>query len=77
MIIENLKNKLLLIVKILFINFIIFANASAIEDDQIKSITEGDKNAKIEILVYESLTCPHCAMFHKDVYPDLKKKFYR
>ena len=33
------------------------------------------KNAKIEILVYESLTCPHCATFHTEVYPNLKKNF--
>ena len=36
---------------------------------------EGNINAKISILVYESLTCPHCATFHKEVYPNLKKEF--
>ena len=43
--------------------------------DNIKRITEGDKNAKTIIIVYESLTCSHCADFHKNVYPTLKKEF--
>ena len=47
----------------------------AIENSQLKSITEGDENAKIEILIYESLTCSHCARFHNEVYPHLKKNF--
>ncbi len=40
-----------------------------------KNISEGNDDAKIKILVYESLTCPHCATFHKEIYPDLKKEF--
>ena len=26
-------------------------------------------------MIYESLTCPHCAEFHKKIYPDLKKNY--
>ena len=43
--------------------------------DKVKRIFEGKENAKITIIVYESLTCGHCADFHKDVYPELKKEF--
>ena len=39
-------------------------------------IYEGNLDAKIQMIIYESLTCGHCADFHKDVYPNLKKKFY-
>ena len=46
-----------------------FANADT------NYISEGNKDAKIEIIVYESLTCGHCASFHKDVYPGLKEEF--
>ena len=46
-----------------------FANADT------NYISEGNKDAKIEIIVYESLTCGHCANFHKDVYPGLKEEF--
>ena len=38
-------------------------------------IVSGNENAKITIIVYESLTCSHCADFHKDVYPQLKKDY--
>tara|TARA_Y100001935_G_scaffold19314_1_gene14130 strand:+ start:257 stop:832 length:576 start_codon:yes stop_codon:yes gene_type:complete len=38
-------------------------------------ITSGEKNAKITIIAYESLTCKHCADFHKDIYPKLKKDY--
>ena len=44
-------------------------------DTNINSIYEGNKNAKIEIIVFESLTCSHCASFHKEIYPKLKKDF--
>ena len=38
-------------------------------------IISGNQNAKIIILAYESLTCSHCADFHKNVYPQLKKDY--
>ena len=41
----------------------------------LKAIFEGNKNAKIEIIVFESLTCSHCASFHTEIYPKLKKDF--
>ena len=42
---------------------------------EIKRIISGNENAKITIIAYESLTCSHCANFHKDVYPLLKKEY--
>ena len=75
MISYNLNYKLLLLIKILLVYFLFLTKSFAIENSQLKSITEGNENAKIEILVYESLTCPHCAAFHNEVYPYLKKNF--
>ena len=69
------KQTLLLVIKILVIYFFISAKNFATENNNIKDITEGNANAKVEILIYESLTCPHCAIFHKEIYPDLKKNF--
>ena len=40
-----------------------------------KRIISGNENAKITIIAFESLTCSHCASFHKDVYPKLKKEY--
>ena len=42
---------------------------------EIKKISEGNVDAKIKIIVFESLTCSHCANFHKNVYPGLKENF--
>jgi len=42
---------------------------------KIKQIYEGNIDAKITIITYESLTCSHCADFHKNIYPELKKEF--
>ena len=43
--------------------------------NSIQRISEGNKDAKITIITYESLTCGHCADFHNNVYPQLKKEF--
>ena len=42
---------------------------------EIKTISEGSVDAKIKLIVFESLTCSHCADFHKKVYPGLKEEF--
>ena len=41
----------------------------------INRIYEGKLDSKVTIITYESLTCGHCADFHIDVYPQLKKEF--
>ena len=64
------------IVSIIFIILVSFTTNLIAEDAQsIKRISVGEKNAKITIIAYESLTCGHCADFHKNVYPSLKKDF--
>ncbi len=50
-------------------------NINADESNKIKRITVGNKDAKITIITYESLTCSHCANFHIDVYPQLKRDY--
>ena len=61
-------NKTLVILILLF-GFITNSNA------QTKRIISGNENAKITIIAYEPLTCSHCANFHKDIYPQLKKEY--
>jgi len=51
------------------------SNISIEISEEIKRISVGNKDAKITIIAYESLTCSHCANFHKDVYPQLKKEY--
>ena len=57
---------------IILILFFCFTNNLSAE---IKRIISGNQNAKITIIAYESLTCSHCADFHKKVYPQLKKDY--
>jgi protein-disulfide isomerase len=38
-------------------------------------IVEGNADAPVTIVEYASMTCSHCAAFHRDVYPALKKNF--
>ena len=61
--------------KIIFLTIIILSGFSSINAEEIKRITVGDKDAKITIITFESLTCSHCANFHKDVYPQLKQEY--
>ena len=60
---------------ILIFSIIFFYYEIAIADTKIKALQEGNVDAKISLVVYESLTCGHCADFHKEVYPKLKKDF--
>ena len=60
---------------LLSIFYIIFFVTSAFSENKINPIYEGSPDAKIQLIIYESLTCSHCADFHKNVYPDLKENF--
>jgi protein-disulfide isomerase len=62
---------LALIILVLTFSTQIIADTS----NSIKQIYEGNEDAKVTIITYESLTCSHCADFHKNVYPKLKKEF--
>jgi protein-disulfide isomerase len=38
-------------------------------------VTLGPADAKVTIIEYASLTCSHCAAFHKETWPELKKRY--
>ena len=61
------------IILILLFSFFSFSYLSS--ETKINILYEGNPDAKIQLIIYESLTCGHCADFHKDVYPDLKKNY--
>ena len=60
---------------LVIILFIIFSSTTLKSEITINPISEGSPDAKIHLIIYESLTCGHCANFHENVYPDLKKDF--
>ena len=61
--------------KILIISIFFFFSAFSTQAEEIRRILVGNKSAKISIIAFESLTCSHCANFHKEVYPLLKKEY--
>ena len=61
--------------KIIFLLLIFFTTVLNVKAEEIKRIIVGNKDAKITIIAFESLTCSHCANFHKNVFPELKKEF--
>lgn len=46
-----------------------------LSDNPLPEKFEGDENAPVTIVEYASMTCPHCAGFHKNTYPEIKKKY--
>ena len=65
--------KIFLVLTILFLTFSVKTIADT--SNSIQQIYEGNEDAKVTIIIYESLTCGHCADFHNNVYPKLKKEF--
>ncbi len=52
------------------------AETAALDAPQaLPDIVEGKADAPATIIEYASLTCSHCAAFHKDVWPQLKAKY--
>ncbi|MAV76838.1 MAG: hypothetical protein CMG02_00600 [Candidatus Marinimicrobia bacterium] len=66
----KMKNFFVLL-SFVFLTFLPSTFAS--ENESIISV--GEKDAKITIKVFSSLTCPHCANFHKEIFKKLKKDY--
>ncbi|MEO1609386.1 MAG: thioredoxin domain-containing protein [Pseudomonadota bacterium] len=43
--------------------------------DELSELSLGNKDAKVTIVEYMSMSCPACAIFHKTTLPELKKKY--
>ena len=61
--------------KIILLALIILNSFTNLNAEEIKRIVVGNKDAKITLIAFESMTCSHCANFHKNVYPELKKEY--
>ena len=57
----------------LIISSLLVCNSNTTEKDE--KINVGNKDAKIIVKVFSSLTCPYCADFHKKIFTRLKKEF--
>tara|TARA_B100000902_G_C27078197_1_gene797530 strand:+ start:33 stop:608 length:576 start_codon:yes stop_codon:yes gene_type:complete len=61
--------------KKIFIFLLLFLGSIINVSAETKRVVSGNESAKITIIAYESLTCSHCANFHRDIYPQLKKDY--
>ena len=60
-------NKFLKIITLIFFTQVAHAES--------KILSIGSTNAKVTIKVFSSLTCPHCANFHAEIFNNLKKDY--
>ena len=56
--------------KTIFIMFFVF-----LTQVESKVLSIGSADAKVNIKVFSSLTCPHCANFHSNIYEKLKEEY--
>ena len=73
--IEKYWTSLYLVLSLLFITGLSFAEDSSKVGSKYLEMSKGKNNAPIIFVEYASLTCPACAAFHKNVYPKLNKEY--
>ena len=78
MIRPNLNIKFFFMIKIILI-YLFFCLKSYTDDiaTNIDSIVLGLDKAPVKIKIFSSLTCPHCANFHINVVPEIKKEYIK
>ena len=72
-----------LLIKFFLIYFIVFLNVASCDQSNQKEnlntqnnlIALGSNKAPVKIKIFSSLTCPHCASFHIEVVPKIKKEY--
>ena len=66
----SMKEMIKIFLKIFFLILIFFST-------QVKSkvLIAGNLDAKVVVKVFSSLTCPHCANFHIEIFNKLKKEY--
>ena len=72
----KLINKKVFLFKIIF--FYLILSLKSYSDDLNKNdqfIVLGQDNALVKIKIFSSFTCPHCAKFHFNIIPKIKKDF--
>ena len=61
--------------KIILILFVCLSFTSFSSENNNGVIITGNDNSKVIIKVFSSLTCPHCANFHNNVFKKIEKDF--
>ena len=70
------NTKLLFIIKIILIYSLFILKSYSDNGDKLnKFVVLGENQAPVKIKVFSSFTCPHCAKFHINVVPEIKKAY--
>ena len=78
MIRSSLNIKFFFIIKVILIYlFICSKSYSGSIATNISSVVLGQDEAPVKIKIFSSLTCPHCANFHINVVPEIKKEYIK
>jgi len=75
--VKKIQNNIMKIKSFYFVLAFLFLSLlpSSFSSENAGLISLGDKDAKITVKVFSSLTCPHCANFHKKIFKKLEKDF--
>jgi len=78
MIRSNLNIKFFFIIKVILI-YLFFCLKSYSDNIATNSsfVVLGQDKAPVKIKIFSSLTCPHCANFHINVVPEIKKEYIK
>jgi len=72
----NLSSKIFSLLNVVFV-YLFLCIQSYADDTNSKNelIVLGENSAPVKIKIFSSFTCPHCASFHFDVIPEVKKNY--
>jgi len=51
------------------------SNATDADFARVPDISRGNPSARVKVIEYASFTCPHCANFHRNVYPQIEASY--
>ena len=70
------NNKIFFLIKIILFYLILSSKCYSDSSDANNNLVVlGHNKAIVKIKIFSSLTCPHCANFHNEVVPEIKKEY--
>ena len=69
------KQNLFIYFLILTVCLVFGQSVNSLEKNKLEELSIGNENVPIKIIIYSSLTCPHCANFHTKVFPKIKEQY--
>ena len=69
-----------LIIRVIFAFLLLAGSFSAVfgetqKADDYQDMVLGSDTAKVTVVEYASFTCPHCATFHREIFPKLREEY--